>query len=95
MTARRLLVSGLVQGVGYRAWVERTALSLGLVGWVRNLADGRVEIHAEGDGVAVETLYSLCQQGPRLARVSSVDVETRKLEGHTEFMVRSSALGPS
>ncbi len=67
-----IVVSGVVQGVGYRAWTQRTARELGLVGWVRNLEDGRVEIYAAGDPDAVLDLSLLCHEGPRGAMVRQV-----------------------
>ncbi|MBI2376097.1 MAG: acylphosphatase [Deltaproteobacteria bacterium] len=94
MAARWLLISGQVQGVGYRAWVERSARSLGLRGWVRNLADGRVEAFFEGETSAVETMCLWCKGGPSLARVSGVDAEDRPEAGHSGFEIRPSGLGP-
>jgi acylphosphatase len=69
------LVSGLVQGVGYRHTAYRQALRLGLAGWVRNLADGRVEGVAQGDRALVEQWIAWCRQGPAIGRVDRVDVE--------------------
>ena len=73
MTARRYLVSGRVQGVGFRWWVRSRAMDLGLGGWVRNLPDGRVEIVAGGEDGALTTLEDDLQHGPRFARVESVE----------------------
>ncbi len=72
MRCERLLVSGRVQGVGFRYWTVRQAGELGLGGYVRNLPDGRVEVVASGDGRAVERLARLCEQGPWSARVEEV-----------------------
>jgi acylphosphatase len=69
-----LVVSGKVQGVGYRAFVEREAEVLGLEGWVRNRRDGCVEAITEGDGDAVQKLIKACWQGPPSALVRRVDV---------------------
>jgi acylphosphatase len=66
------VVSGLVQGVGYRFFVQRTALGLGLAGWVRNLADGTVEVHALGPEDALATLEQALRRGPAHARVTGV-----------------------
>lgn len=68
----RLLVSGRVQRVGYREACRQEAEKLGIRGWVRNLADGRVELQACGDTVAVENLRAWCHKGPWLAQVSDV-----------------------
>jgi len=75
MTARRILVSGKVQGVFYRGWTEATARALGLNGWVRNLRSGDVEILASGPEERVEELIGLCREGPATARVQGVRVE--------------------
>lgn len=70
---RRYLVSGRVQGVGFRAFVFRTASGLGLTGFCRNLADGRVEVIAEGEETAMLSLERGLERGPRLAHVSGVE----------------------
>jgi len=69
---RRFLIRGRVQGVGFRAWTQRRARELGLRGWVRNLADGSVDVCAQGDARALERLYELLRKGPPLARVREV-----------------------
>ena len=66
------LVAGRVQGVGFRWWTRQTALRLGLTGTVRNLADGRVEIHAAGDSAALATFRAALETGPRGARVTQL-----------------------
>ena len=71
----RVLVNGRVQGVGYRAFALRVATQRGLVGGVRNLDDGRVELEVEGTKVAIEALLLELQVGPPAARVSKLDVE--------------------
>ncbi len=73
MRARHLLISGRVQGVGYRDWMARQAGRLGLSGWVRNRADGKVEAVIGGPEPAVEALLTLVRRGPVLARVDSVE----------------------
>ncbi len=73
--ARRIFVSGKVQGVNYRDWTVRTARGLGLTGWVRNRSEGGVEIHAVGDGDALDALVDACRTGPQLARVDHVEVQ--------------------
>ncbi|WP_066718061.1 acylphosphatase [Sphingomonas pituitosa] len=75
MAQQRILVSGRVQGVGYRDWVVRTAQRGGLTGWVRNLRDGRVEILAAGEDTALGLFVEACREGPPLARVAHVESE--------------------
>lgn len=67
------MVSGRVQGVGFRAFCVRTARTLGLDGWVRNLADGRVEVVARGSEEALDRLTELLSEGPPFAAVDHVD----------------------
>lgn len=70
--AIRLIISGRVQGVGYRYWTVGEARRLGLEGWVRNLADGRVEILAFGPQDRLDRLENACHAGPPAARVLAV-----------------------
>jgi len=73
--ARRFLVSGRVQGVGFRFFAERAARREGLKGWVRNLPDGRVEAAAEGEADAVDRFEGQLRHGPSGSRVEQVEVE--------------------
>jgi acylphosphatase len=73
--ARRYLVEGLVQGVGFRFFVERIARQLQLAGYVKNLDDGRVEVFAMGPAEQLEELKRRLEQGPRAARVERVREE--------------------
>jgi acylphosphatase len=86
--AVRLLISGRVQGVGFRWAVEREAGRLGVGGWVRNLSDGRVEARFEGDDGAVDEAIAFCRRGPDTARVESVDVSDVEPDGAEGFHVR-------
>jgi acylphosphatase len=72
--ARLYIVSGRVQGVGFRFFVNRCAAVEGLHGWVRNLPDGCVEIHAEGEREALERFERQVGHGPSAARVEGVEV---------------------
>ena len=85
MPFRRFLVSGRVQGVAYRAWTVDQAERLGLNGWARNLADGRVEVVAEGNRDAVDALRSALFEGPPAAHVTAVDEAS--IESATERSV--------
>ena len=87
--ARRFLISGRVQGVGFRFYAEAVAGREGVHGWVKNLADGRVEIAAEGDGEALERFERAIRHGPRGARVDRVDVDDEVPTGReTGFLIR-------
>lgn len=75
MKTMRVLVSGRVQGVGFRQACRQRARHLGLVGWVRNLADGRVELVCQGPSEAVDRLIDWVWSGPSAARVTKVESE--------------------
>jgi len=86
--ARRFVVRGRVQGVGFRWFVEREAHTLGIAGWVRNNADGSVEILAMGTRDQLAGLRSRLQQGPRAARVDNVEEsESRPVAGVKTFRI--------
>lgn len=88
-TCERFQVSGRVQGVGFRAATQGEARRLGLCGWARNLADGRVEVLAQGEPGAVRQLEQWLWQGPRLARVDSVLVCVEAAQSLTQdFTIR-------
>jgi acylphosphatase len=70
--ARHLVVSGRVQGVGYRDWLRFEAEARGISGWVRNREDGTVEAVVSGEREAVAALIEICREGPRLAVVSAI-----------------------
>lgn len=73
MIAKRYLVRGRVQGVGFRWFVQREAQMLGITGWVRNNFDGAVEVLACGNDAQLATLKSRLEKGPRAARVDAVE----------------------
>jgi acylphosphatase len=87
--ARRLEISGRVQGVGYRDWLVAAAQRLGLTGWVRNRRDGSVEAHAQGERTLVERLVEQCRRGPAAADVAAVDVSPAHPEDLAGFHRRS------
>lgn len=87
MAPRRvhLLIRGDVQGVGFRGHVRARASALGLRGWVRNLADGRVEVVAEGEAEPLELLIAWCRRGPTMAEVEEVDIRWEPYRGEFEW----------
>lgn len=86
--ARRYLVRGRVQGVGFRWFVEREAHLLGIAGWVRNNHDGSVEVLAQGTRDQLMGLHSRLREGPRAARVDAVDVsEEKAVPNQTSFRI--------
>ncbi|HEX8839315.1 MAG TPA: acylphosphatase [Sphingomicrobium sp.] len=88
MIARRVRVTGRVQGVFFRAWTRDEARSLQVSGWVRNSSDGSVEAHVEGDEPAVNELVDRLREGPPHARVDRVDLSDAAVEGLKTFDVR-------
>lgn len=89
--AVRLYISGRVQGVGFRWWLTGEAVALGLSGWVRNLADGRVEALAIGEAGALERLAAVCEAGPPGARVEAVERLAARDDGAAGFEQRPTA----
>ncbi|HEX3103890.1 MAG TPA: acylphosphatase [Terriglobales bacterium] len=85
---RKFVVRGRVQGVGFRWFVEREARTLGISGWVRNNSDGSVEVLASGTQEQLFGLRSRLQQGPRAARVDSVEeAEAKPVTGLNTFRI--------
>ena len=82
--AAEVIVSGDVQGVGYRAFTQLVAKELGLSGWVRNLYDGRVQVEVEGPRAKVEELLARLQRGPSLAEVTDVSVTWKTPTGSVQ-----------
>ena len=85
--ARRAVVRGRVQGVGYRFFAMRAARELGVNGWVRNLSDGSVETLAEGDDAAMEQYLSRLRSGPLVSRVDEVAAESVEPQGFASFEI--------
>jgi acylphosphatase len=89
LVARRFLISGRVQGVGFRFFVEARATAEGVHGWVRNLADGRVEALLEGDQASVDRVEAALWRGPSGALVDEVASEAGVPSGRaTGFSIR-------
>lgn len=88
MKTVQLRIRGRVQGVGYRAWAIEAASSLGLHGWVRNRADGSVEILATGAEEMLAALILECRRGPAGARVDQIATADAQDEGTPGFVAR-------
>lgn len=84
----RLLVSGRVQGVWYRASCRDRARAAGVAGWARNRSEGRVEIVLEGPPAAVDAVAAWCRTGPPRAEVDDVEVVEEEPVGEAGFRVR-------
>ncbi len=85
MAAIRLVISGRVQGVGFRAFVERQALKRALRGWVRNRRDGTVEALLIGSDAALAEMEDDCRRGPRLSRVDRAERFLAEDDGSVGF----------
>jgi acylphosphatase len=86
--ALHVRVTGLVQGVFFRAWARDEAQALGVSGWIRNCSDGSVEALLEGEAEAIEELIDLLREGPPGAQVEDVEIEEADREGLSSFEVR-------
>lgn len=83
-SAKKLIISGKVQGVYFRLETRKAALQAGVEGYVKNLADGSVEAVFQGNPRAVDQMVAWCHQGPSAARVDQVTVETLTLQPDTK-----------
>lgn len=88
LICRRVVVSGRVQGVGFRWHTRERARELGLAGWVRNLPDGRVEVWVEGPEERVRAMLDWLERGPSWAEVSATAVSSPEPAGLAGFEVR-------
>jgi acylphosphatase len=88
-TARRWVVRGRVQGVGFRYFAQRAASSLGLTGYARNLDDGRVEVYAVGSEEKLSQLAGMLYQGPRWAEVRGVDEQEAAVQEYGSFRIEA------
>ncbi len=85
--ARRFFVSGRVQGVGFRWFVERVATQLGISGYARNLEDGRVEVYAAGAPEKLNELNGYLWKGPRGAQVRNVEEVEAAVQEYSDFRI--------
>ena len=89
LTRKRLLVSGGVQGVGFRWFAAETARLCRVTGWVRNNPDGTVEVEAQGGPAALAGFTAAVRKGPRFAEVASVEERDIAVQaGETDFEIR-------
>jgi acylphosphatase len=89
LVARRFVIAGRVQGVGFRWFTHDAAAREGVHGWVRNMADGSVEVVAEGEAESIDRLEAAVRRGPSYARVERFDVEDQVPAGRaTGFEIR-------
>lgn len=88
MPARRYRIKGRVQGVGYRYFTIENALGLGVRGYVRNLPDGDVEVHAEAEPEVLERFRHELERGPRMSRVTEILEEDVPAGSYSSFQVR-------
>ena len=94
-SAAEIVVEGRVQGVGYRDYVQRKGVSLGLCGYVMNLKDGKVRVRVEGGRDLIEELMHDLEKGPPLARVDHLTVTWRPLTGrYATFSIRYAEFDP-
>ena len=88
LIARHVSVTGRVQGVFFRAWLQEQANELGVTGWVRNCPDGRVDTHIEGEEAQVQQLIERLRRGPPAAKVEDVHLWDVQLFDFDDFEVR-------
>lgn len=89
MTITHLLITGVVQGVGFRKFVRHHGRKLGLSGWVRNLPEGSVEAEVVGEDELIRQLIEQCKKGPYLAKVTSVVINSIEKDfPYNEFILR-------
>jgi acylphosphatase len=86
-SAIKIIVHGKVQGVSFRASTQTKASELSIKGWVRNLQNGTVEVHAEGNGENLDKFIKWCQKGPPFAKVSKCDLDWIMLEEVDNFTI--------
>jgi acylphosphatase len=86
--ARRFLISGRVQGVGYRYFAKCSAQEAGVTGWARNLPDGRVEVHGNGTAAQLDDFEGRLRQGPRFGEVRAVESEDAPVLELSGFTIR-------
>jgi acylphosphatase len=86
--AKRFVISGRVQGVGFRYFVRQQALALRLAGWVRNLPDGRVEAFVEGSSSEIDSIEQRLREGPPGSHVEDLDISNAAPSLAADFKIR-------
>ncbi len=87
--ARKIRITGAVQGVGFRAWTQDLAAETGVTGWVRNRPDGTVEAHLEGEGAAITRMIDRMSTGPSAGRIDDITAEAAEPQGAVDFEIRA------
>lgn len=80
MIQAHIFISGRVQGVRFRYFIQQNAQDLGVAGWVKNLPDGRVEALFQGEAQDIKRIVELCKKGPPLALVTNINIEWDEVE---------------
>ncbi len=88
MESVNLIIRGVVQGVFFRANVERKARELGLKGYVKNLDNGNVEVRVEGNEGKIKELIEFCKNSPGSSKVEEIEVENKEIENFGDFSIR-------
>lgn len=83
----RLYITGLVQGIFFRAYIKDNAEKLNVKGFCRNLEDGRVEVFIEGEAGAVNKMVDLCKSGPKHSQIKKVEEKAERFQGMKSFKV--------
>lgn len=91
---KHFLISGRVQGVGFRVFAYREALALGIKGWIRNLQDGRVEALVEGDEETLVRFHQALQKGPRMAEVEVLNCNPVPSAELSDFAIQRDGVNP-
>jgi len=86
--ARNFLIGGRVQGVGFRAFTKKAATEFGITGWARNLADGRVEVHANGTQTQLDAFEARVRQGPLWSEIRSFEAKEASVTNASRFEVQ-------
>ncbi|MEA3451163.1 MAG: acylphosphatase [Bacteroidota bacterium] len=86
--AKKITVTGKVQGVGFRYFVKQKAESMGIGGWVRNTVDGAVEIFAEAEDYKINILINFCKKGSVYSNVENIGIQSVQVEGNIFFKIK-------